>query len=391
MSSRVSRVLSNTVVVYLLVYFCSRLAVLREGLPLSREAIPLEYAPLPDILPDEDDEDEIDMDESELDEEEEPFRNEEAMKLDQSSVKVKDQDEMELLDGFPPLRRVPQLPLTPPPQPSTPPLPLSPISNPSSPARKRPRTENWQPPEHIPSFLPPFPSASRVSPQPEPVPLSSLAPRNPAADRPPSPPRHSSTAPADYATAVPYADSSLAGIPEWHLPASLLSSSTSSSSLSSSHHHLPTPQVPPSLIAAYHHILTHPPPANPNAANPSRHRVAMALLDQTQKKSRWEPADTLYGNLAPNSPTVAPFGPSYAVPVNATPLNEKRDEDGKDKEKRLPSVHPRCVVPFERASPLISSQTSRIPELAREVLPVCHLAIMFRFNFLPFVFVACWV
>lgn len=390
MSSRVSRALSNTVAVYLSVCFCSYLAVLREGLPLSREVIPLEYAPLPDILPDDND-DEDDEDDNEPEEEDEPSRQEGTTEVEPPSAKVRKHDEMELLDDFPPLRRVSQLPVTPPPQPTTPPLPLSPISNPSSPARKRPRTENWQPPDHIPSFLPPFPSASRVSPEPEPLPLASLASRNPAADRPASPPRHSSTAPADYATAVPYTDSSLSGIPEWHLPASLLPSSTSSSQLSSSHPRLPTPQVPPSLIAAYHHILTHPPPANPNAANPSRHRVAMALLDQTQKKSRWEPADTLYANLTPNLPTVAPFGPSYAVPVNATPQNEKKDEDGKDKEKRLPGVHPRSVVPFERGSPLISSQTSRIPELAREVLPVCHLAIMFRFNFLQFIFVAFWV
>jgi hypothetical protein len=45
-------------------------------------------------------------------------------------------------------------------RPPSPPLPLSPISNPSSPPRKRPRTSNWDPPEHILDFLPPFPTIS---------------------------------------------------------------------------------------------------------------------------------------------------------------------------------------------------------------------------------------
>lgn len=120
---------------------------------MSRETIPLEYAPLPDILPDDND-DEDDEDDDEPEEEDESSRHEGTTEVEPPSAKVRKHDEMELLDDFPPLRRVSQLPVTPPPQPTTPPLPLSPISNPSSPARKRPRTENWQPPDHIPSFLP---------------------------------------------------------------------------------------------------------------------------------------------------------------------------------------------------------------------------------------------
>ena len=56
------------------------------------------------------------------------------------------------------------------PRPLTPPLPLSPISNPSTPRRKRPRSSGWNPPPHVPDFLPPFPSYSlQHSPSPPPI------------------------------------------------------------------------------------------------------------------------------------------------------------------------------------------------------------------------------
>lgn len=139
---------------------------------------------------------------------------------------------------------------------------------------------------------------------------------------------------------------------------------------------LPIPQIQPSLLGAYHHILTHPPPANPNVANPSRHRVAMVLLSQAEKNPHWEHADSLYATVAPNAPTVAPVGPSYAIPVSVAAAPEEKDskdskkEDEKDKKSNLPGAAPRPIGTQERIVPLVSHQTSRIPELAREALSV---------------------
>jgi len=258
-------------------------------------------------------------------------------------------------------------------RPLTPTLPLSPISNPSSPARKRPRTSNWQPPFHIPDFLPPFPSGRDTPPiitphspripqmQPPPVRIE-----NSKIEKPPSPlPQPlTSTSPSDYLVQVPYSQSSLSAIPEWHLPSvpSLPPPlQTRSSSLS-------TPQTQPALIAAYHHILTHPPPPNTNSANPSRHKVAMALLSQTQMCPRWEPPDTLYSSIAPCPPRVAPVGPTFPVPLGEADSRAKYEGDGKD--LKFPPTLPRPVSTNERLTPLISQQPSRIPDLARHVLPV---------------------
>ena len=267
--------------------------------------------------------------------------------------------------------------LTPPPPrpPSTPPLPLSPVSNPTSPTRKRPRTESWRPPPYIPSFLPPFP-AERSSLEPEP--LSLLPSAEPSSSTQLLPSKiepaaslnrvSSSANPADYTTIVPYSLSNLASTPEWHLPSTLRESRAP---VERPPTQLLIPQIQPSLLGAYHHILTHPPPANPNAANPSRHRVAMVLLSQAQKNPHWEPADTLYGTTTPNAPTVAPPGPSYALPISS--LDEKKEkekEDEKDKKFNLPGAAPRPIGTQERVVPLAGHQTSRIPELAREALSV---------------------
>ena len=259
---------------------------------------------------------------------------------------------------------------SPPRPPSTPPLPLSPVSNPTSPTRKRPRTESWRPPPHIPSFLPPFP-AERSSLEPESLSLPPSA--EPSTSTQPLPSkiepaaslnRVSSANPADYTTIVPYSLSNLASTPEWHLPSTLRESRAP---VEPPQTQLLIPQIQPSLLGAYHHILTHPPPANPNAANPSRHRVAMVLLNQAQKNPHWEPADTLYGTTTPNAPTVAPPGPSYAI----SSLEDKKEkEDEKDKKLTLPGAAPRPIGTQERVVPLAGHQTSRIPELAREALSV---------------------
>ncbi|KAI0063291.1 hypothetical protein BV25DRAFT_1854246 [Artomyces pyxidatus] len=339
---------------------------LKHGLPSQRESIPLVYAPLPDASLD--DEDEYDGEESS---QEDDIEMEEAGELDDAE-ETTTEPVASGNDASPSRERAEQRQPTPHRPPSTPPLPLSPISNPSSPARKRPRTENWKPPAHVPSFLPPFP-AERASEPPEPEPLSLPPLAEPSSSTQPlpfnleraaSPPRLSSSVPADYTSVVPYSLSTLASTPEWHLPSSTLINA--SQHITPTPSHLPVPQVQPALLAAYHHILTHPPPANPNAANPSRHRVAMALLRQAQRNPRWEPADTLYGSTPPNAPAVAAIGPSHAVMIGTTPSDDRKD---KEEEKKLPSAPPRPVATLERITPLVSLQSSRIPELAREILP----------------------
>ncbi|ETW79874.1 hypothetical protein HETIRDRAFT_322551 [Heterobasidion irregulare TC 32-1] len=285
---------------------------------------------------------------------------------------VNGEAETSKLERLPPLQRI-ATPVSPRTTPHTPPLPLSPVSNPSSPARKRPRTNNWHPPSHIPHFLPPFPN-DRSSPEPEPLALppaaeasSSVLPPTIKSERPASPPRHSSSAQGDYVTAVPYSLSALSSTPEWHLPhaPSLNTPQFSNPSFS----RLPVPQVQPSLLAAYHHILTHPPPANPNAANPSRHRVAMQFLHQVQRNPRWEPVATLYASNVPNAPTVAAIGPTYPVPIGTEPptFDEKKDDEN-SKKSNLPAMLGRPVGAPDRLTSLVSYQDSRISELARAVL-----------------------
>lgn len=263
------------------------------------------------------------------------------------------------------------------PRPSTPPLPLSPISNPSSPSRKRARTSNWEPPEHIPDFLPPFPTVSddipvstsdvpltpQITPHTMPLPaqiLDAAPEKQPVTTLSQS---LTSAAASDILVQVPYSQSSLSSIPEWHLPSGPPSSSSSQSRQAP----LPTPQVEPSLLSAYHYILTHPPPTELPSLNPSRHKVAMALIKQAQTNVRWNPADTLFGSVGPCPPRVATIQPSYPVAIGDT----QGSKEGADKDLKLPPTASRPVAGSERIAPFISQQTSRIPELARHILPVC--------------------
>lgn len=268
----------------------------------------------------------------------------------------------------------------PPSRPNTPPLPLSPISNPSSPQRKRPRVANWEPPEHIPDFLPPFPNMSEdrpPSPPFDPVPAPHIQPTMPpptqipestTIEKPSATLSQSltSAAASDILVQVPYSQSSLSTVPEWHLP------SGPPPPPPPRQNRLPTPQIEPSLLSAYHHILTHPPPAELPPLNPSRHKVAMALIHQTQTTPRWNPADSLYGSVGPCQPRVATIGPSYPVAVGDTSGagDSKGKGDGNDKDLKLPTTISRPVSGTERIAPFISQQTSRIPDLARHVLPV---------------------
>lgn len=239
---------------------------------------------------------------------------------------------------------------------TTPPLPPSPVSNPSSPLRKRARLSNWNPPSHIPDFLPPYPDAE-LSREPSPIKLEAEAmppPINPQ-ERPITPPPQlaSSTTTSDYLTPVPYTMSSLSSISEHHLP-----DQPPAEALTKRKYE--TPQITPSLFKAYHHVLTNRPAPN-QVPNPARHRVAMALLLQMYNTPRWTAADTLFSNLAGPRPRVVAPTPSFPV------MNE--ESSGKPSTP-LPLPLSRSLMPNETLTSLSTQATSRIPDVARIVLPV---------------------
>ncbi|KAG7087472.1 hypothetical protein E1B28_013436 [Marasmius oreades] len=258
--------------------------------------------------------------------------------------------------------------------------PSSPLVSPSSP--KRPRTLLWEPPPHIPDFLPPFPKDIDAVPPPSASHSPSLPPL-PELSNSMAPAENTqtatiatqdiaaattSTAASDYLVPVPYSDSSLSSVPEWHLPSAPPRKSLQSQP-QSQQHGWPTPMTEPSLIGAYHHILTNP-PTNNQQANPARHKVAMALLNLTQMQPRWENADTLYSNVATNQPRVAPIGPTFPMMLGDNPEKDReKKESGKEKDVKFPTTMPRSVATNERLSFTVAQQGSRIPELARHVLP----------------------
>ncbi|KAG5641226.1 hypothetical protein DXG03_005692 [Asterophora parasitica] len=387
-------------------------AQLHDGLGRDRDdAIPLVYAPYEEELSD-----------------------------DQEISDNDDQDESVSVSIIPETTRTPpRISVSTPPPPT---LPLSPPLSPrhASPSpRKRPRKATWQPPDHIPDFLPPFPKPIHEEPSPAPDAFGFGTPNPPtptpvsAAPSPipvpgPStdvglgtiangikpPPQTpgtavaaavTSTSASDYLVQVPYSQSTLAQVAEWHLPAapphpgsstaasssSRLKISTNGATAPANRPVLPTPQTEPSLLAAYHHILTHPPPpfhgpssnptASSNAAATARHKVAMALLAQTQDNPRWEPADTLFAGPAPCPPRGGgSVGPTWPMAVD-----ELMDGKGKDKDDKFkfPGTLPRAVVAHERLAGLVSMQGSRIPELARAVLPPTVLSRTTRLSHPP--------
>jgi hypothetical protein len=338
------------------------LAQLLEGLRQDRDdAIPLRYTRCPSAGIDDNDDDQWESDEDEIDERL-------SYSLDAMVEDVLSPRTTALVRKRPPSRQ------------SSPPLPISPISNPSSSMRKRRRSSNWEPPEHIPDFLPPFPSTSEDS-SPPPV------------DRVPSPPTVHSIKPlptqpsqfklekqletlpqslttsavSDILVQVPYSQSSLSSVPGWYLP----SAPPPTAAPTQTRVRQATPQIEPALIAAYHHILTHPPPPNPPPLNLSRHKVLMALLKQAESTPRWNPADTLFGSVGPCPPRVSTIGPSYPVAIGNPTVNDiKGKSDAKDNDVKLPPAIPRPVSAIEHIAPFISQQSSRIPDLARHVLPV---------------------
>ncbi|KIK80984.1 hypothetical protein PAXRUDRAFT_833185 [Paxillus rubicundulus Ve08.2h10] len=187
-------------------------------------------------------------------------------------------------------------------------------------------------------------------------------------ERPPSPlPQHiASVTAGEYITQVPYSDSVLASTPQWHLPSKPNHMRTpKSQSL-----RFPTPSTQPALLAAYHHILTHP-VSQPVPPNPAKHKVAMALISQIQHNTRWDAPSTLYAGIVPCPPRVVPIGPSHPI-AHATLEHIRAGKDvEKDLEKRplLPPAPPRPVFSNDKPVFLASHQSSRLPELARQVLP----------------------
>ncbi|KAF8840338.1 hypothetical protein BDN67DRAFT_968746 [Paxillus ammoniavirescens] len=199
-------------------------------------------------------------------------------------------------------------------------------------------------------------------------PSPTSAPHPVKMERPPSPlPQHiASVTAGEYITQVPYSDSVLASTPQWHLPSKPNYMRTSKSQSL----RFPTPSTQPALLAAYHHILTHP-VSQPGPPNPAKHKVAMALISQIQHNTRWDAPSTLYAGIVPCPPRVVPIGPSY--PIAHTTLEHIRagKDVEKDLEKRplLPPAPPRPVFSNDKPVFLASHQSSRLPELARQVLP----------------------
>ncbi|OCB86061.1 hypothetical protein A7U60_g6959 [Sanghuangporus baumii] len=257
---------------------------------------------------------------------------------------------------------------------ASPTLPPSPISNPSSPSRKRPRLSTWDPPSHVPDFLPPYPMAAKgdtslpSSPQLKLEAETMLPPPStgPERERVSAPlPQQLSTAAsaADYLTPVPYNMSSLSSVPETHLPdqnafKKLLSGSGHALQLQPRKH--PTPDVTPALLGAYHHLLTNPPPPHPSM-NPARHRVALAMLFQAYTTPRWSAPDTLFGIATAPKPRVVAPGPSFPVPIGSK---------GKDEQPLpMPSSSSRPIVVNEAVVLPSFQPRSRIPDIAGTVLP----------------------
>lgn len=331
-------------------------AQLNDGLRQDRnDAIPLQYAPFSGVE---------DLEEEEYEEEE---VEEQAVVDGDEDAEASFDEDNEFYPDLPPNqepRHVPPIPT----------LPISPISNPSTPPRKRQRTIDWDPPPHIPDFLPPFPAILPTSPpqtRPEPAEdpvltenAKNARPHSPALQAPPAQ-ALTSSATADWLMQVPYSQSSLSSQPEYHLP----SLPADHASLPARISRFPTPQTDQSLFSAYHHILTSrsssDKPDNLGTSNPQRHKVAMSLLALTQTSTRWDPPDTLHSNLATNQPRVPAMGPSFAVPTPGGHGFEKV----KDKDFKFPSIPGKSVSSTERLSNAVSQQSSRIPELARHVLP----------------------
>ncbi|KAF4588952.1 hypothetical protein EYR40_010508 [Pleurotus pulmonarius] len=397
-------------------------AQLADGLKQDTDDVfPLHYRPLDEIAYEQPAEDESEADNGAGEEDYEMMMDTDVNVLEASAPFVRKAEHPPLSASTtrPPQLRSPKSPSSyslPPIQTSfsspgrhPPTLPLSPVSNPGSPSRKRARTASWKAPQHVPNFLPPFPTmsihaggaADGEGDTLADVQLASLSqePTQSGLDigmakaeiqgqtSIPNPTAQAAAAAvtaaqvvtsSDYLSQVPYSESTLSSVPEWHLPQPPPPPPTNPVST-----RLPTPQTEPAFIKAYHHILTHSSQSHASHAygypqtnghtnvgngvsNPLRHKVAMALMFEMQCAPRWDIADTLFGGVGPCAPRGAVVGPTHPLPIAS-----EGGGSGKDKEKeiKLPGAQPRAVSTSERVAHLVSQQSSRIPELARRVLP----------------------
>lgn len=238
-------------------------------------------------------------------------------------------------------------------------LPLSPVSNPASPTyRKRHRPVDWDPPDHVPEFLPPFPTMEDAPPSPQaevmPEPIQQQQQAAPAEAL-------TSLAGADWLMPVPYNQSSLASQPEFHLPAHLPLPEPREPKL-------PTPKADQALIGAYHHVLTHRQSTNTTAnGNPLRHKVAMALLSLAQNTPRWDVPDTLFSNMTSNQARVTAMGPAHPIALGDSHGAQVMKNN---KDFKFPTVTQRTVVAPDKLTSVVSQPSSRLPDLSKLVLPV---------------------
>ncbi|KAG8902799.1 hypothetical protein FRB99_004098 [Tulasnella sp. 403] len=252
-------------------------------------------------------------------------------------------------------------------------LPLSPVSNPSyspppsrSPdgrANKRPRHASWNPPEHIPDFLPPFPGSARQNDQPM---EENTGDEDTKPAMPPPPPRRiplplrpSTTSKSSYTKSIAYSQSS--AVPRFgdlpdevplHIPLPSTPNGTGKPSKATS-------SLQP-LIAAYHVLQTDTQPAT----NPSRLRVAHLLA--ASAPIRYSTLDSLFSSSTPSPPRCPAPLPTFPVPISSTDPNAPPPSG-----PPLPKVGNKVVSDDLKAADQMSTtwMQSNLLRVARGVLP----------------------
>lgn len=265
--------------------------------------------------------------------------------------------------------------------PPSPPISERGLSLPSSPDSrfsKRPRHAAWDPPEHVPDFLPPFPGTftrsatlegTRKSQDATALPSTTPLPKQsdqqaPPPRRIPLPLRPATLSKSTYTKAIKYGQSSFAGksmdLPDqslWDL--GVPPTPGDGSGMGSWKKRGGQSSLQP-LIAAYHVLQADPQPAT----NPSRLRVAH-LLGSTAP-SRYTSADSLFAISSPPPPRFNPPTPTYAV------LTPPEDGSGLPKSlPPLPKLGSKVISDVIREADDLSSPwvQSNLTPLTRSLLP----------------------
>lgn len=260
----------------------------------------------------------------------------------------------------------PPAPIPPPRMPS-PRMPLSPPPSPHP--HKRHKKNGWNAPDYVPEFLPPFPKivypgdesiepfdldvesalpsraqSTQPQSQPEHVPIVKI--ENMPAPIPPPTAAMSSSSDYTDLNPIPYSQSSLADLPEWHLPLAPpeLDVEPPSAVNGNGPKSIKTGELHPRLATwgAAHHVLTTRPPATTTVQTSSsgvhtipmstqgRHAVLLTLLSTLNNMPNtgmrhMDVPDSLYGAVQPNyrGSAVGRLGGSHPVPVGG-----KRDANG---------------------------------------------------------------